>query len=144
MTDSTDAISSHPTDSTNAAGGSVVPAQPAPPHDQAPPQEHWPGVIPYVEAYSGARRLLTLDGISSGNAVLPPVVSIDGRQYFTFWGRVTFEIPAERGVHLSVHLEGDSIRGARSALIPPGGHVHYVYQERLFGADLTFVAPPVG
>ncbi|GGA67120.1 hypothetical protein GCM10011490_17120 [Pseudoclavibacter endophyticus] len=110
-----------------------------------PQQEHWPGIIPYVEWYTGARRLLTLDTMPRG-AGTPPVVSIDGRQYFTFWGRLTFEIPAERAVHLSVHIEGDRVLGARSALIPPGGHVHYAYELQTFGANgvLTYVPPPTG
>ncbi|MFC3450712.1 hypothetical protein [Amycolatopsis speibonae] len=66
-----------------------------------------PGVIPYVDNHDGQRRLLTIDiPPSSGNAVrfYAPFASIDGRQYVVSWGSVTFEIPADRNVHVSVHL----------------------------------------
>ncbi|WP_410655808.1 hypothetical protein [Amycolatopsis sp. lyj-112] len=65
-----------------------------------------PGVIPYVDNHSGLRRLLTID-ISSHRqaAVFVPLASIDGRQYVVSWGAITFEIPADRNVHVSVHLQ---------------------------------------
>ncbi|SDX20231.1 hypothetical protein SAMN05421504_102646 [Amycolatopsis xylanica] len=66
-----------------------------------------PGVIPYVDNHDGPRRLLTLEiPPFSSNAVnyYAPYASIDGRQYVVTWGSVTFEIPADRNVHVSVHL----------------------------------------
>ena len=53
-------------------------------------------------------------------AKIPPIVGIDGRSYVVYWGPVTFEIPADRNVHISVHCEGDAIVQAASALLPPG------------------------
>lgn len=89
-----------------------------------------PGVIPYVEYHRGARRLLTLH-LTTGNplvrAKIPPIASIDGRQYVVYWGPVTFEIPADRAVHVSVHVEGDAIVQAASVLLPPGDSLVLTY-----------------
>ena len=89
-----------------------------------------PGVIPYVEHHTGERRLLTLN-LTTGNALvrekIPPIVGIDGRSYVVYWGTVTFEIPADRNVHLSVHCEGDAIVQATSALLPPGEALTLTY-----------------
>ena len=82
-----------------------------------------PGVIPYVEFHTGPRRVLTVN-LTSGNAMATskhrPVVSIDGRQYLVIWGGVSFEIPADRNVHVSVHVEADHITQVASMLLPPG------------------------
>ncbi|KZB83393.1 hypothetical protein [Amycolatopsis regifaucium] len=67
-----------------------------------------PGVIPYVDNHDGPRRLLTIDVPPvSMNAVRHylPFTSIDGRQYVVSWGSISFEIPADRNVHVSVHLQ---------------------------------------
>jgi hypothetical protein len=81
-----------------------------------------PGVIPYVEWHTGPRRVLTLD--LTANALLkgqiPPIVSIDGRQYVVYWGSVTFEVPADRACHVSVHVEGEHVAQAASLLLSPG------------------------
>lgn len=81
-----------------------------------------PGVIPYVDYHQGARRLLTLD-LTSGNAVAVsrhrPIVSVDGRQYLVVWGPVTFEIPADRNVHISVHVEADYVTQVASMIVAP-------------------------
>lgn len=95
--------------------------------DQAPP-----GVIPYVEHHAGARRLLTLE-LTSGNAVAVsrhrPIVGIDGRSYLVVWGPVTFEVPADRSVHVSVHVEADYVTQTASMLLPPGpGPLGYRYE----------------
>lgn len=51
---------------------------------------------------------------------LPPIASIDGRQYVVYWGTVSFEIPAERACHVSVHVEGNYIQQAATVLLAPG------------------------
>jgi hypothetical protein len=82
-----------------------------------------PGVIPYVEFHTGPRRLLTIDLTTGNSRVLAkyrPVASIDGRQYIVVWGPVSWEIPADRNVHVSVHLEGDYLAQAASVILPPG------------------------
>lgn len=82
-----------------------------------------PGVIPYVEFHTGPRRLLTLDLTTDNSRALDrhrPIASIDGRQYVVVWGQVTWEIPADRNVHVSVHLEGDIITQTASLILPPG------------------------
>ena len=90
-----------------------------------------PSVIPYVEWHPGAKRLLSLH-LTTGNALvrakIPPIVGIDGRSYVVYWGPVTFEIPADRNVHVSVHVEGDAIVQAASALLPPGEGLTLVYE----------------
>ncbi|MEV7550424.1 hypothetical protein AB0N89_12440 [Amycolatopsis sp. NPDC089917] len=65
-----------------------------------------PGVIPYVDNHDGSRRLLTVEIRPFGTLarIYVPFVSIDGRQYVVSWGAITFEIPADRNVHVSVHL----------------------------------------
>jgi len=107
-------------------------------------QEQWPAVVPYVEWHTGPRRTATFVMPSFG-ATTPPVVSVDGRQYLTYWGQVTFEIPADRAVHLSVHLEAEAIRGAASILVPPGDAVWLQYTVQKLGGrgSLALVAPPV-
>lgn len=89
-----------------------------------------PGLIPYVEHHTGPRRHLTLH-LTTANAIvrakIPPIVGIDGRSYVVYWGPVTFEIPADRNVHLSVHVEGDAIVQAASALLPPGDSLTLTY-----------------
>lgn len=82
-----------------------------------------PGVIAYVEFHDGPRRLLTIDLTTGNSRVLDkyrPIVSIDGRQYVVVWGQVSWEIPADRNVHVSVHLEGDYIAQTASLIQPPG------------------------
>ncbi len=82
-----------------------------------------PGVICYVEFHTGPRRLLTIDlttGNSQARARYRPVASIDGRQYVVVWGPVSWEIPADRNVHVSVHLEGDHLTQTASLILPPG------------------------
>ena len=82
-----------------------------------------PGVIPYVEFHTGSRRLLTIDLTTGNSRVLAkyrPVASIDGRQYVVVWGPVSWEIPADRNVHVSVHLEGEYLAQAASVILPPG------------------------
>ncbi|MFD5096147.1 hypothetical protein ACFWMR_36470 [Amycolatopsis thailandensis] len=65
-----------------------------------------PGVIPYVDNHDGPRRLLTIDiPLVREARIFAPIASIDGRQYVVSWGSVTFEIPADRNVHISVHLQ---------------------------------------
>lgn len=81
-----------------------------------------PAVIPYVEAHDGPRRLMTI-ALTSGNVGASkhvPVVGIDGRRYVVVWGAVTFEVPADRNVHVSVHIEADYLTQACSMLLPPG------------------------
>ena len=89
-------------------------------------QQQWPGVVPYVEFYTGTKRILLLH-LTSGNVMiadnpgkLPPIASIDGRQYVVYWGTVSFEIPAERACHVSVHVEGDYLQQAATILLAPG------------------------
>lgn len=100
--------------------------EPPPPTPQHTP----PSVIPYVEHHSGSRRTLTLH-LTTGNplvrAKIPPIVGIDGRSYVVYWGPVTFEIPADRNVHVSVHCEGGGIVQAASALLPPGDSLTLTY-----------------
>jgi hypothetical protein len=69
-----------------------------------------PGVIPYVDHHTGPKRLLTLEIPHLGHTVraYAPIASVDGRQYVVSWGSVTFEIPADRNVHVSVHLHTNS------------------------------------
>lgn len=89
-----------------------------------------PSVIPYVEHHTGARRLLTLH-LTTGNdlvrATIPPIVGIDGRSFVVYWGAVTFEVPADRNVHVSVHVEGNPIVQAASALLGPGESLALTY-----------------
>ncbi len=81
---------------------------------------------PVRRHYDGAKRVLTLE-LTSGNAMVidkhRPIVSIDGRQYVVVWGLVSFEIPAERNVHVSVHIHGNVVGQTASVLLPPGGPV---------------------
>jgi hypothetical protein len=87
-----------------------------------------PNVIPYVEPHSGPRRMLTLEittpvrppvlsGLATAPVLFVPFAGIDGRQYVVPWGSVSFEIPADRNVHVSVHLASNG--GGETALLSP-------------------------
>jgi len=97
-------------------------------------------VIPYVDHHAGPRRLLQFN-LTSGNSTLkakiPPIVSIDGRQYFVYWGTMTFEIPADRPVHVSVHVEGERIHQVASALLPPGESLTLTYATNYMSGVAT-------
>lgn len=95
--------------------------------------------IPYVEYHTGPRRVLTLEMRVPGLlSQTPPIVSIDGRQYVVYWGRLAFEIPADRPCHVSVHLEAEAVGRAASILLPPGGPVTLTYDpgHSISGATL--------
>lgn len=80
-------------------------------------------ILAYVEYHTGPKRTLTMHLTSGNPAVIArhsPVVSIDGRRYIVFWGAVTFEVPADRNVHVSVHLEADFLSQVASMVVPPG------------------------
>lgn len=103
-----------------------------------------PNVIPYVEAHTGPRTTLTLHLKSSmGLGKRAPIASIDGRQYLVLWGTVTFEIPGDRNVHLSVHVETDAVLYAASTVLPPDPEpVTMAYAAGWSGgATLSRVAP---
>lgn len=82
-----------------------------------------PGVIPHMEAHDGPRRTLTV--ISDGAAIFSnrtrPVIVIDGRAFQVMWGPITFEIPADRNVHLSAHVLSSEATGFASMLLEAGG-----------------------
>lgn len=110
--------------------------------------EQAPWLIPYVDYYQGSMRVLTLN-LTTGNTMVAskyrPISSIDGRQYVVVWGGVSFEIPAERNVHVSVHLEGDIVGQAASILLPSGaGPVAFHYETHYTTGigTLTPIAPP--
>ena len=104
-----------------------------------------PGVIPYVEAHDGPRRLMTLT-LTSGNVGAGkhvPVVAVDGRRYVVVWGVVTFEVPADRNVHVSVHIEADYLTQACSTLLPPGDQpVSFRYETRYTSGTGSLTAQP--
>ncbi|HEY3016760.1 MAG TPA: hypothetical protein VGJ41_16725 [Nocardioides sp.] len=110
---------------------------------QQPPGQPQPAPadlrIPYVEPHAGPRRTLVLHLVvgSGGPKSTPPVVGIDGRQYVVVWGSVAFEIPADRRVHVSVHLQREQMAWAASTLLPPGPDLALTYEARaLSGASL--------
>lgn len=81
-----------------------------------------PHAVPYVDYHVGQKRILTMH-LSTGGLItanVPPIVSIDGRQYIVYWGTVSFEIPADRPCHVSVHVHGQAVSRAASLLLPPG------------------------
>lgn len=89
------------------------------------------GVIPYVDHHDGPKRVLSLN-LTSGNSMMkskmPPIVSIDGRQYVVYWGPIGFEVPADRACHVSVHVEGEYLAQAASVLLKPGGELALTYE----------------
>ncbi len=102
-------------------------------------QQPLPGVIPYVEFHQGPRRVLTLQ-LTTGNAMAVskhrPIVSIDGRQYLVIWGAVPFEVPADRNVHVSVHVEVDRVSQVASMLLPPGEQPMAFRYETNYGSGV--------
>jgi hypothetical protein len=101
-------------------------------------------VIPYVDYHTGPRRVLTLN-LTSGNSVVlskhRPFVGIDGRAYLVVWGAVAFEVPADRNVHVSVHVAGDYVTQTASLLLPPGtGPAAYTYATNYMAGVATLTA----
>jgi hypothetical protein len=78
-----------------------------------------PLAIPYVDHHVGPRRVVVLHLQRSSAVGSVPVVGVDGRSYVVVWGSVAFEVPADRPVHLSVHLELDRLAYAASTLLMP-------------------------
>ena len=108
-----------------------------------------PGVVPYVEWHTGPRRMLTIDLRNHGTFLssmavdrIVPTVGIDGRQYVVYWGRVFFEVPADRAVHVAVSLQ-DGVQ-ASSLLVEPGepGEGAYLdYSANFTAGRATLVRP---
>ncbi len=77
-------------------------------------------VIPYGGQPAASKRVLDLclkrSLISKGSS---PVVGIDGLSYISSWGRHLFEIPADRPVHLSVHIQRRAQVGTASLVLSP-------------------------
>jgi hypothetical protein len=86
-----------------------------------------PPAIPYVDNHDAPRRVLWVTLEPPATQRIPPVVSIDGRQYIVYWGTVGFEVPADRPVHVSVHVEAEYMTQAASALLLPEHTPELVY-----------------
>jgi hypothetical protein len=97
-----------------------------------------PGVVPYVEAHDGPKRVLTLHlTMPTFTSKIPPVVGIDGRQYVVVWGSISFEIPADRATHVSVCVHGEYMQQAASALLAPERPAVLTYQTHFVGGQAT-------
>lgn len=106
-----------------------------------------PGVIPYVDVHDGPKRYVTFHLARSGTtAAMSLVLGVDGRRYMVVEGAVSVEVPADRAVHLSVHLEGDRPAFVSSMLLEPGtGNREFDYQARgLGGVNFSERAPRGG
>ncbi|WP_456696978.1 hypothetical protein [Aeromicrobium sp. P5_D10] len=78
------------------------------------------GEISYAGPPTTSRRVLELDLRRSLIAKgYQPTVAIDGQRYVCDWGRWRFEIPADRPVHVSVHIEHRRPVGAASLILDP-------------------------
>lgn len=106
-----------------------------------------PGVIPYVEAHAGPRRVVTVtlhepSTLVSGmtNSMVMPNLFVDGRQYVVFWGTVSVEVPADRSVHLAVGMQ-DGLRGASTLLPPSDQPVALEYRVPTMGRSHLGPAP---
>lgn len=106
-----------------------------------------PGVIPYIDFHEGTRRLVTITcdqgGLIVGNS--RPIIAIDGRAFQVMFGPVTFEVPADRSVHISVVITGGQTQtGLASTLLEPGERDEaYAHRIRSLSAvgELTRLAP---
>ena len=78
------------------------------------------GVIPYGGQSTAHLRMLELE-LHKTMVVrrLLPTVGIDGLSYVSAWGKCMFEIPADRPVHISVHVEHRGQVGATSLVLNP-------------------------
>ncbi|WP_090591596.1 hypothetical protein [Auraticoccus monumenti] len=102
-------------------------------------QQTPPPPIPYVEVHAGEKRhlLLRFEAPLSGRAGAY-VVGVDGRPYVVTWPAVVFEIPADRPVHVSVHVTGEEAPYAASLLLFPASRPELTYRlVYLSGATLT-------
>jgi hypothetical protein len=87
-----------------------------------------PPVIPYVDQHTGSRRALWLHLTPPAmGRRIAPVVSIDGRSFIVFWGTVGFEVPADRPVHVSVHVVAEALAQAASMLLLPEHKAEWTY-----------------
>lgn len=98
-----------------------------------------PPPIPYVDVHAGEKRhlLIRFEPPLSGRAGAY-VVGVDGRPYVVTWAAVVFEIPADRPVHVSVHVTGEEAPYAASLLLFPASRAELTYRlAPLSGATLT-------
>lgn len=103
-----------------------------------PDARQGPLAIPYVDAHHGPRRVVVLHLQRSSTVGSVPVVGVDGRSYVVVWGSVAFEVPADRPVHLSVHLHLDRLAYAASTLLLPQHKAELTYSVSWGrGAELT-------
>ncbi len=103
-------------------------------HPSAPPP------IPYVEHHEGERRLLTLTlGHPGGPRNSAVVVGIDGRSYVVTWPVAVFEIPADRPVHVSVHLTGTEYPCPAAVLLFPPSVPQLTYRMASGSGAATLV-----
>ncbi|MVA75290.1 hypothetical protein GC722_04490 [Auraticoccus sp. F435] len=87
-----------------------------------------PPPIPYVEHHAGGRRLLTVRLEVGATRAVAPVVAVDGRAYVVTWPVAVFEIPADRPVHVSVHLMGMLSPCPASVLLFPASQPELTYR----------------
>ncbi|WP_433469428.1 hypothetical protein [Spirillospora sp. CA-128828] len=74
--------------------------------------------IPYSGDHDGPTRVLQLHTRRGVVAKAGVTVGIDGAHYHQPWGRVAFEIPADKPVHVAVSQGGGQIGVAATVLTP--------------------------
>ena len=123
-------------------GGSFVPPpaqpsygqqQPHPPAQQQPyPPAQQPGYPPQPQPQQQPTswRTLTLDMKQApwyGWTWLQPTVTIDGYAYAAGWGRLNYQVPADRPVYVQCHINYLWAYGKAAAVLEPWHTAHLEY-----------------
>ncbi|MEO3826078.1 hypothetical protein [Actinomadura sp. B10D3] len=74
--------------------------------------------IPYTGNHNGPTRVLHLHTRRGVVAKAGVTVGIDGAHYHEGWGKVAFEIPADRPVHVAVSQGSGQVGVAATVLTP--------------------------
>lgn len=101
------------------------------------------GLIPYVDNHDGPRRRLDVDTTGASSHRVPQI-AIDGRNYVVYYGRVSFEVPADRPVHVAAWVNsGDSglIYSASHLLLPQHAPLLVWRKVGSFSMEGQFLAP---
>lgn len=104
-------------------------------------------VIPYIDVHDGPRRLLTVDAgrfhLTMAGGASKPSVSIDGREFLVYQGVLTFEIPADRSVHVGIwaNISDHSRWWMASFLLSPDQRPYLVWEKRGAFGDAGLVIP---
>jgi hypothetical protein len=98
--------------------------------------------IPYAGSHVGPRRLLALTLRRSWVGSSAVHVGIDGATYVLPWGSASFEVPADRPVHVSVYQQVSGTSGVATTVLPPQAPPQLEYRAPWVGSASGAIGSP--